>query len=188
MSYTVMQIRAVRSLNLDSLNRSFVYTAPMQQGMIFTCGARSTDIDEAEVFIPEPITADANNVWIAYEADIVETISGDGEKVYRGIDPDIRDFIIPANRTFSAFKLADFDIISLFNGTDDNSIISGTYTDGVQNYLIPDTSVPFGWAWTTTEADFCLKVIEPDYMSIANGGTLGGLQRNYGYRYEVVIK
>lgn len=191
--YSVTIVRTARSLTIDPLNRSFVNPDDiMQQGMIFASGARSTEFDEDQVFEIDAITATTNDVWMVYEAEIVETYSGDGEKTYRGLDPDVRDFFIPAGRTFSAFKLCHADIVTIVDGTVsgsiDNTIITGTYTTGVQNYLIPDVANPYKWEWTTTEADFCLKVIEDDYISIANGALVGGLQRDFGYRFEVINK
>lgn len=177
--------RAIAATNIDASNRSFVSTVEMEQGMVLVSGARSTTPGEAEVFVADtPATGSLMRLWMAFEAEVVLTEAGRGTgKFYKGLDPDARNFFIPAGLVFSGFLPEVGDIIEMTGGA-----TFPTNPNPTTNiYLVAQNgSNSLAWATAPSTTALTLKVIEPSYISIADGSTLGALQRDNSYIFEVI--
>lgn len=173
----------VQALNIDALNRSFVAKTDVENGAIFACGPRSKDRDKAEVFdVAEPQAGALTGLWMAYEPEVNNTVAGEN-KIYRGLNPDPRDFTNVAGTVFSGFKPMPGDIITLTGG----AVLAGTYEAGTTNYVNATAGAnTLTWGNEPTEGAFSMKLIEPAYISLTDGSVIGGIGRVPAYRFEVV--
>ncbi len=183
MAKNVLIQTLVSAMNIDALNRSFVHTAEVENGMIFKPGAISTTADEEEVFtIEAPATGGLLGVWMSAEPEVVMTKAGD-KKYYKGLNPDVRDFAIDANQVFSGFKPVVGDLITLTGG----AVLLGTYTAGVSAYVnATDGSMGLTWADVQTADAFSMKLVRETYISITDGSQIGANQRVPAFTFEVV--
>ena len=154
--------KLVMAMNIDSLNRSFVHTAEIENGMVFQADGRSTDADKAEVFkVKAPAAGALNNLWMAYEPEVVITTSGNSE--YKGLDPDVRNFAIKAGRVFSGFKPQKHDIITLTGG----AVLAGT--KGTNTFINATAdAMTLTWGATQTASAFSAQLLETTYVSITD--------------------
>lgn len=171
---------SLAATNVDSLNRSFVHTADVENGTPMICATRSVDEQEFEVFtVGTPAAGDT--VWVAFEAEVVNTVTPNGN-VYRNIDPDARNFINPAGVVFSGFMPQVADIMK-FDATN-TSIVPARV--GTNEYLNVDVgNMAYVWSATPAIDTLSMKLVEESYISIGNGA-LGDLQRVNAYIFEVV--
>jgi hypothetical protein len=177
MSHGIVIQNAVQAMNIDTLNRSVRCADAIDNGFVFKLLNLSSVAGEGEVWIASTPTATAGlqNLWMAYEPEVVITVSG--TKQYKGIDPDIRNFYNLAGAVFTAFKPQLGDIITL---TDDD--ITGTI--GVNTYVVA-TAADYKLNWASAAVSgLSLKLLSTDYISIADGSI--GNQRVTAYRFEVV--
>jgi hypothetical protein len=147
---------AVQALNIDALNRSVVSTQDIDNGSVFRLTGLSTTAGEGEVWVaatPSSIT----DLWMAYEPEIVVTVSG--TKEYKGINPDVRDFYNITGKVFAAFKPMIGDILTI--STDG---LGGT--KGVNTYVVA-TSGTEKLTWgASAVSGLSLKLLETTYISI----------------------
>jgi hypothetical protein len=168
---------AVQALNIDALNRNVVGTADIDNGSVFSLSTLSTTAGEGEVWTAvQPATgAGLTNLWMAYEPEVVTTVSG--TKKYKGINPDVRDFYNIAGDVFTAFKLQLGDIVTISADGLAGTISTNTY--------VVATNGDYKLTWAAAPVSgVSLKLIETTYISIADGSI--GNQRTTAYRFEVV--
>lgn len=167
---------SVQAANVDSLNRSVVGTVDIDNGFVFTLSGYSATAGQGEVWSATPtVTGSLTNLWMAYEPEVVITISG--TKQYKGINPDPRDFYNIAGNVFSAFKPQIGDLITL---TDE--ALAGT--KGANGYVVAtNTDLHLNWA-AAVVSGLSLKLQSTTYVSIADGSI--GTQRKTAYIFEVV--
>ena len=168
---------AIVATNIDSLNRSVVDAADIDNGNVFVMGARSTTTGLSEVFeISQPVTGALTGLWMAYSGD--EIVVTDAR--YKGIDPDVRNFYNAAGKVFSAYKPQAGDIITL---TDD--ALFGTY-DSATHLYVNATDQKWELAWGASNAGSCLcyKLLAVTYISLATGAI--GSQRVASYELECI--
>jgi hypothetical protein len=172
--------KLVMAKNIDSLNRSFVHTAEVENGMVFQSVGRSTDADKAEVFtITAPATGALTGLWMAYEPEVVLTTSGNS--VYKGLDPDVRNFAIPIGTVFTGFKPMAGDIIQMTGG----GALAGTKS--TNTYVnASNGTMALTWGSSQTASALSAKLLETGYVSITDGSTIGGNQRVTAYTFEVL--
>lgn len=164
----------VQASNVDALNRSFVVPsgATYTNGTPIVSGALSTTDGEEEVFVCAVPSAKALGVWIVAEPEIVMT-----DSKYRGIDPDVRNFSLPAGAVFSAIKPQKGDILTY------TIIGSDTFATGDTDAQIASNGA-FVWATSALTDSFNLHLLETTYVSVGSG-VLGATGRVTAYKFEV---
>jgi len=133
MAQNVLIQNQVAALNVDSYNRSAVHaSAAVDNGNLVVLSALSSTAGEAEVWTAlTPSTGNGlTGLWMVYEPPIVLSASK-----YKGLDPDPRNFSIPATKVFSCFKPQLNDIVTMtadgLAGTQSaNTFVNATDTTG----------------------------------------------------------
>lgn len=167
---------SVQAVNIDSLNRSVVGVVDIDNGFVFSLSGYSATSGQGEVWTSAtPLTGSLTNLWMAYEPEVVITVSG--TKQYKGINPDPRDFYNISGTVFSAFKPQIGDLITL---TDE--ALAGT--KGANGYVVAtNNDMHLNWA-AAAVTGLSLKLQSTTYVSIADGSI--GTQRKTAYIFEVV--
>ena len=173
MAYGVINPVATMATNIDSLNRSCISASNVEQGGVFELLTLSTTAGEAEVWTATVPTSALMSVWMAYDPELVWTGS------YRGLNPDVRDYIITAGRTFSAFRPKEGDLILM---SEDAFVAGGK---GV-NTFANTTAANWQLVWGATQTNDCLafKYRATKYFSIGTGAMDN--QRFTAYLMEVL--
>lgn len=166
----------VMAMNVDAKNRSAVAAYEVENGMVFQLTGKSATAGEPEVWTcATPVTAALTNLWMAYEPEVVLTVQG--SKVYKGLNPDPRDFAVPAGTVFSAFKPEVGDLILMTADA-----LAGTKAS---NGFVVATNNAAKLTWAAAAVSgLSLKLIETSYISI--GAALPTSQRETAYLFEVV--
>lgn len=132
MSNNVVIKRTMQSFNIDALNRTAKYSdADLPNGSVVVLTGRSTADDEGMVWIADaPTDSDTTGVWMVHSPEVVVTVVGD--KQYKGLSKDPRDFTNIKNKPMDVCKLQVGDIIEMTgDGIDD-------IDDSTSKYLILD--------------------------------------------------
>jgi len=176
MAYGVINPVAIMATNVDSLNRSCRAAAlsDIEQGGVFQLLTLSATAGEAEVWMATvPASATLMNVWMAYDPELVWTGS------YRGLNPDVRDYIIAGGRTFSGFKPQVGDLILMSADAFSAAKSTDTFAHAVNG----------GWqmVWNATQLNdtLTMKYRATKYFSIGTGAMDD--QRFTAYLMEVII-
>jgi hypothetical protein len=177
MTHAVLVPNAIAALNVDSYNRSAVCASNVDNGNIVALLTKSATAGESEVWTATvPATNSLSNLWMVYEPEIVITNSQ-----YKGLDPDPRNFFVPATKVFSCFKLQVGDIITLtaeaFSGAKGGSDVYANATNSTGGLV-------FVWGTTQTSSVVSLHLIATTYISLATGAM--DTQRVTAYQFEVV--
>ena len=174
MAYGVINPVAVMATQIDSLNRSCRAAAlsDIEQGGVFELLTLSTTAGEAEVWMATVPTSALMSVWMAYDPELVWTGS------YRGLNPDVRDYIITGGRTFSAFRPKPGDLILMSADAFTGAIGGNTFAN--------TTTANWQLVWGTTQTNDCLsfKLRATKYFSIGTGAM--DTQRFTAYLMEVL--
>jgi len=178
MAYGVLIPKAIAASNVDSWVRPAICTTlPVENGSVFSLLTKSATTGEGEVWtalVPASSGSHLTDVWMAYEPELVMTGS------YRGLDPDVRNFINPVNKVFTAFKPQLHDILLM-----SEDCFSGAW-GGVTNTHANCTNAGWQLVWGTSQTASVLSVayLKTDYISIATGAM--DTQRLTAYTVEVV--
>lgn len=164
--------------NVDIFNRSFVSTADLDNGNVFSKGELSTDASESQVYqTVTPATGSLNDLWMAFTAEDVVLTDDLGNQFKVGnLDP--RAFTNTAGTVFSGFKPQVGDLIVLsadgINGTIDDE----TYVVAANgsSKLAPAAAAIDGLSF---------KIVETTYISVASANAIGS-QRVPAYLLECV--
>lgn len=173
MAYSVLIQDLVVAKDIDSFNRSAVSASAYENGAVGYFSGKSTTAGEAEVWtMVAPATAHLYDLWMAYEPEIVLTNSQ-----YKGLDPNISNFINPAGKMFSVYKPEIGDLITL---TADG--ITGV--KGVNTFIVAADGDPFlNWA-AAVVAGLSYKLVGTTYLSLSTGAI--DTQRVTAYQFECV--
>jgi len=173
MAYGVINPVAVMATQIDSLNRSCVSATAVEQGGPVNLLALSTTAGESEVWTASiPATSYLDQIWMAYDPELVWTGS------YRGLNPDVRDYVITATRIFSAFKLMIGDLILMSA----DAFSAAKSTDTFANAT--NSNAQFVWGAAQSNDCICLKYRATKYFSIGTGAMDD--QRFTAYLMEVL--
>jgi hypothetical protein len=178
MSHGVLVQEKVAALNIDSLNRSCYSACAIDNGNVFQLKtkvpAATLGTTGSEVWLATmPETGSMVNLWMAYEPEVVVTVSGTQQ--YKGIDPDPRNFYNISGNVFSAFRPQLGDLLLM---------TADCMSSTVSSYAVAaDTA--FVLAWSAVPAiGLTLKYVGLSYISIGTGSV--GTQRVAAYKFEVV--
>ena len=168
---------SIAASNIDSLVRSVVDVADIDNGNVFIMGAKSTTAGLSEVFeISVPTSgAGLQNLWMAYSGD--EVIVTDAK--YKGIDPDVRNFYNAAGKVFSAYKPQVGDIIMLTDAA-----LLDAYDSVSDTHVNANASWELQWHTSQTADVLSYKLLAVKYISLATGGI--DTQRVAAYELECV--
>jgi len=177
MTYGICIPNKIAAKDIDSFNRSAVSSANIDNGWVVSLDAKSTTSGQGEVWtVTLPATGYLNNLWMACSPEIVLTSSG--SYIFKGIDPDPRDFTNLATYTFDVFKPQINDIITLTSDCLAGSV--STYvnaTDSTGGYKLY-------WGGSQTSSVLSMKLLVTTYISIGTGAITN--QRVTAYQFEVV--
>ena len=177
MAKSVLIPLQVAAKQLDTLNKSFISSADVENGQIFAKSTLSTTADESEVYtITTPATATLSGLYMAWSPEDVILTAADGNQ-YKVGDMNPQNFTNVAGLVFSGFKpqVGDRILISAdgFTGAKGVSDTHAVGTDG-QDKLVWGTAAGNGLS-------FALEAVS--YISIATGF---GSQRKVAYIMECV--
>jgi len=162
---------------VESLTRSAVSAVDVDNGNLVILTTYGVAANEGEVWTAiAPSTGDGiTDVWMAMQPENVES----GTRLYRGLDPDPRNFTNAAGVVFTIFKPKLHDIIKLstdaISGTiGANTFINCTNAGGLQP----------AWATTIGTSQFAAKLLGTTWISVGSGAMDSG--RVVAYQFEVV--
>ena len=170
---------AIAATNVDSFNRSVVVASfDVDNGFVVELGGKSTTAGETEVFSASAASGSSLvSLWMAYQGD--EVVITDAR--YKGLDPDPRNFFVPAGKVFSAFKpqLGDIILITAAGLSGSQPTASYTHVNGTIN------TPKLTWGTSKTADVLSFKYLATKYISLATG-TLADTQRVVAYEFECV--
>lgn len=180
MAYSVLITKRIMASNVDSLVRDGVSASQeLQNGFIVQLATKSSTAGEGEVWnATAPATNNLNGLWMVNEPVVVEVKSADGV-VYKGINPDPRNFSIPAKRVFSAFKPQPGDLIQVTEDALGGTKSTNTFVNAAGG------SYTLTWGATQTANALSFKLIEEGFVSIGSG-VLGSSQRVTTYLFQCI--
>ncbi len=171
---TVLEQTLTAAKNIDVLNGSFIHTADLPNGSVFTKGDKSS----SQVYEVADIEAGAlDNLWMASNPIDVVLTDAIGNQYKPGIlDP--RAFTNKSGLVFSAFKPQKGDLITMTADGFTNAYAEGNL---YANVTAGSNKLTFGSTQTADALSF--KVVEVTYISIASASALGS-QRVPAYLLE----
>jgi hypothetical protein len=177
MAYGMINLNAVQAMNVDSLNRSAVCADIVENGNLVILASMSATVGESEVWTAtKPATATLSGGWVVADPEVVVTYSG--SSAYKGLDPDIRNFRIPAAQIFRAIKLSIGDIVEL------SADALGTGAGAESAWAVAtDATYELTWA-SAAVSGVSLKYLKTTYVSLATGA-IGETQRVAMYKFQV---
>jgi len=186
MTHAILIQDKVAATENRAYNRSAVCAADLDNGWLVYPSGLSTTTGESEVWtVVEPATAGGGSaltgLWVAWSPESVITVSG--TKKYRGIDPDPRDFYIPATLIGNIWKP---NLGDEFTVTAD--ALAGTYIAGTTTHVNATNSTGgYKWYWgnSQTSSVTSAKLLAVTYVSVGTGG-VGDSQHVVAYKFEVV--
>jgi hypothetical protein len=169
MAHGIMIPSMVQAKDVDSLNRWFKATVDLDNGNIITIGALSA----GEVFVgATPLAATPVGAYMVGEPEVVMTGN------YKGLDPDPRNFYVPANTEATCFKVKTGDIVRL---TADNF----SNTRSTETYANVQASGKLLWASASTYATL-FKLVEVTAIPLSSGAP--GTNSIVAYRLEAITE
>jgi hypothetical protein len=179
MAHAVLVKNAVAAANVDSYLRYVKLVDDVDNGnVVRLIGGLSSVTGEDQVFLAStPITSYLSGVYMIAEEEIVETVVG--TQVFRGIDPDVRNFYNRAGKIATAFRPHLGDIITItadgITGTPD--ITTNIYANAANTSYKLTAAASAG-------AGLALKLLKVTSIPFGTGNPI--TQRITAYRYEVV--
>ena len=167
--HNVVLKKATASLNIDSYNRTAVFTKDVDNGCVAVLNSYSTTAGEEMVWKAEQATATSKGLWMATSPEVVITRVMDGDEAlgvpaldYKGIVNDPRAFYNVAGSMVDMTYLAVGDIIEM--------TASGlTFTPASDTYLVPDTTGFKLKGASAAGTGTALRKIGTSYLHIGNG-------------------
>lgn len=178
MSHAILVPNAIAARNVDSFVRNAVSASDaVDNGWLVKLTTVSSTAGEGEVFnAVVPSTSNGlTGLYMVYNAGFTLTDSR-----YTGLDPDPRNYFIPALKVYSVFKPQLGDIFTVtadaLAGTiSTNTFINATDTTGGYKPV---------WGPTQTSSVFSAKLLATTYIPIGTGAI--DSQRVTAYKFEVV--
>ena len=176
-TYSILVPGMIMADNVDSLNKSAVYTAgAVENGNIVKLGALSTTTGEGEVYVvatPVTATLETDIFWMVKNPVNVLT---DG--VYSGLNDDPTNFNIAASKVFDVYKPKVGDEITISEDGLGGSKSSNTY-------VVPaNDSIELTWAANTSGVSLGYELLETTYIEIPSSTFYG--RRKTAYKFKCV--
>lgn len=177
MAKSILIPTLVAAKNVDSLNRSFVSTADLDNGNVFGKGELSTNSNESQVYkTVTPATGSLSGLYMAFSPEDVVLTDDLGNQFKVGtLDP--RAFTNRANVVFSGFKpqVGDLVLISADGISGETAKAYAVATNGSSVLAFADDAI----------TGLSFKVVETTYISVASANNIGS-QRVTAYLLECV--
>lgn len=176
MAYAVLVKNNVMATDVQSMNRTAVSAANIENGSVFLLNA-GQEAGSDRYTVVQPTTGNLSGLWMANTPEIVEIRTTSGLAYRIGEDP--RDFINYAGQSIDAFKLNIGDVVTLTADAMTNAIGANTFAVAQNaNYKL---------LWTTAAiSGLSLKLIETTYITIGSGQPSVLASRQTAYKFEVV--
>ena len=174
-TYSILVPGMIMAENVDSLNKSAVYTAgAVENGNIVKLGALSSTVGEGEVYVAATPATSTLATDIFYMVKNPVLVLTDGK--YRGLTDDPTLFNIPASTVFDVFKPMVGDVIIL---SEDG--IGGTKSS---NTLIIPTNgdLELNWAASASSVSLAFELIETTYIEVPSSTFYGRRKTAYKFR------
>jgi hypothetical protein len=177
MSHGILIPEAIAATNIDSLNRSTVAYAALDNGNVVVLTTKDTTNVEAFTSIVPSTSNGLTGLWMVYSGD--EVVLTDSR--YKGIDPDPRNFVNASGAVVSVYKPQLGDIIMV---TTDS--LSGAYSAGVTTHINATNSggKQLVWGNSQTASVLSYKLLGVKYISLGTGAIDD--QRVTAYEFECV--
>lgn len=167
--HNVVIKKRTASLNIDSYNRTAVFTEDVDNGCVAVLNSYSDNPDEGIVWKAEQATADSKGLWMATSPEVTITRVFDGDEdsgvpalEYKGIVNDPRAFYNLKGHMVDMTYLAVGDIYEMTG--------SGiTFNKSSDTYLVPDTTGFKLKGATAAGNGLALRKIGTSYLHIGNG-------------------
>ena len=174
MAKSILIPTLVAAKNIDSLNRSFVSTADLDNGNVFGKGELSTNAGESQVYkTVTPATGSLSGLYMAFSAEDVVLTDDLGNQFKVGtLDP--RAFTNKAGTVFSGFKPQVGDLVSA-DGISGDAAAYAVAANGASQLAFAEAA----------GAGLSFKVVETTYISLASANNIGS-QRVPAYLLECV--
>ena len=172
---SVMVPSKIFAKDIDSLNRWFKSAVDLENGNIITLNGGISNVSgEQEVWTAStPAAATDTDLWMVGEPEVVVT-----NAQYKGLDPDPRNFYIPAGTIGTAFKVKKFDIVRI-------TAEGFTNTRSTEGYVgIGTTGAKLTWQASSTNAKF--RFVETTTLALPSGAP--GSNRVTIYRLEAIAE
>lgn len=159
MAHNVIIKRAVAAFNVDSYNRTAVYTDTahptytLDNGAVFTL--TRTDAEDLRWTVTAPAATTTTGLWMATSPEVVYV-----DKAHGGT-ADPRDFVNTQNMSIDATLLVKGDIIEMTG--------EGIANIATKNYLVVDASTFTLKAADAAGTGLCLKKIGASTLHIGDG-------------------
>ena len=174
MAYGVVEELSVASDKDKALVRSVVSASDMENGFVFNLLTKSTTAGEEEVWVAtQPVTGALTNLWMLVSPESVYT-----DEKYRGIDPDVRNFLLHDGRIGTAHRIKEGDLIKVNADAISGTVGSNTYVNAT------DSNWQLVWGASQTASVVSYKLVKTTTMSVGLGGI--GTNRISGYQLECV--
>lgn len=177
MAYAVAYKNNVMATDVQSLNRTAVASADIENGSVFLLNAGQESGSDRYTAV-QPTTGNLSGLWMALTPEVVEIRTTSG-KVYKGIDPDPRDFINYTGQSIDAVLLQKGDVVTLTSDAMTNAIGANTFA------VAQNANYKLLWA-TAAISGLSLKLVETTYTVIASGQPSVLASRVTSYKFEVV--
>jgi hypothetical protein len=176
MTHAILIQNKVAAQTLDSLNRSALAPADLDNGWLVSLPTQNTAATRGleEVWDgTQPATGTINAMWMVYEPEVVVTVSG--TKKYKGIDVDPQDFYTPSGEVCSVYKPQIGDIITLTG----DALASGT---GAASAYAVAANGAYKLTWASSPVSgLTYQYLATTYVSLGDGSI--GTQRVTAYKF-----
>lgn len=163
----------IMAKDIDTLVRNIKCASELDNGnIVFLTSGISGTSGEREVWTAStPTSSTVTGAWIIDEPEIVMTNSQ-----YKGLDPDPRNFYIPANTIATATKVKKYDIREFtaenFSNTRNTENYAGIGSSGAK------------LTWQASSSNALYKLVETTTIALSTGAP--GSNRITAYRMEAV--
>jgi hypothetical protein len=175
MAYSILVPGSIAAKNIDSLNKSAVFTlAALENGNIVKLGALSSTSGEKEVYVAAtPLTASlsTDTFWMVNEPVVVLTASK-----YKGLSDDPTEFNIAASTVFDVYRPQVGDEITI---SEDG--IAGTKSSNT--YIVPADNTPeLTWAASSSGVSLAYELLETTYIDVPSANFYTGRKTAYKFK------
>ena len=188
MSHNVVIKKRTASFNVDSLNRTAVFTEDVDNGCVAVLKAYSATSGEGIVWTAEKPTASSKGLWMATSPEVVITRALDADEAagmpaidMKGVINDPRAFYNIKGYMVDMTYLNVGDIIEMTCAGIQKS--SGGAYDGSDNYLVPTTEFKLKGS-ATAGSGMALRKIGTSKLHIGNAA----LVKNGVTTYKFVVE
>lgn len=179
MTHAIAVLNKVAAQNIDSLNRSALMPADMDNGWLLSLPTENTAATRGLEQVwdgTQPATATLASMWMVYEPEVNVLVSGSLK--FKGIDVDPRNFYVPSGEVGSVYKPQVGDIITLTG----DALATGS---GAASAFAVAVNGAYKLTWAAAAiSGLSYQYLATTYVSVGTGGI--DTQRVVAYRFACV--